>query len=159
MASAVTLEAIRYFAENPALTEGSSLCNPAPLPPACGARRADCDDNPYGSSSRPAVGFTPVMPVSVPNWHGQQDTLRSIAAHDEVSREPRGRVRHMLIFHAWGSRAGKRKLENGTDPMLALKQAVSHLKYMTKYKKADFNARFGFEFSDSLIAAIMSKGE
>lgn len=52
-----------------------------------------------------------------------------------------------------------RKLENGTDQWLGLKQAASHLKYMTKYRKADFNARFGLEFSDSLIAAIMAKGE
>lgn len=55
--------------------------------------------------------------------------------------------------------ANRRKLDNGSDPWLGLKQAASHLKYMAKYRKADFSARFGFEFSDSLIAAIMAKGE
>jgi hypothetical protein len=53
----------------------------------------------------------------------------------------------------------RRKLDNGSDPMISLKQALSHLKYMTKYRKEEFCARFGGVFSDELIAALIKKGE
>lgn len=53
----------------------------------------------------------------------------------------------------------RRKLENGSEPLISLKQALSHLKHMSKYRKEEVRARFGGVISDELLAVLLSKGE
>jgi hypothetical protein len=49
----------------------------------------------------------------------------------------------------------RRKLENGSDPLLSLKQAIGHLKYLSKYRKDEIRARFGGAISDDLLDALL----
>jgi hypothetical protein len=53
----------------------------------------------------------------------------------------------------------KRKLENGSLPMISLQQAFSHLKYLSKYRKEELRARFGGVISSELLDVLLKKGE
>ncbi len=68
-------------------------------------------------------------------------------------------IRGLPIDRGFSPITNARKLGSGSHPMIGLKQASSHLRYLAKYKKQELNARFGGSLSEQAIDQIAAKGE